>query len=284
MNTLDLKDDKIQILKSKDIRERSKREKYQNLYDYIENLELPKGEIPLSIILPVFNEENIVYFVLDNLPEHELIEIIVIDDHSTDNSVKKIEEIKKEKPIKLIRHNLNKGYGGAIITGINAAKGKVLLTMDSDGQHNPFDILLLIKPIFEGEADLTIGSRYLGGSYYDIPIITRLGEALIEKLIHLLFNIKVMNNQNGFRAFNKKLIPLSCNIRYQDFAFPTEFILEASLEGFIIKEIPVKLYHRQFGSSKVNLFKLTLNLFSCILLYFFKKIKLFLFKRNDRKF
>ncbi|MEE9376865.1 MAG: glycosyltransferase family 2 protein [Candidatus Lokiarchaeia archaeon] len=283
MKTLDLKNEKIQIVKSKEIKKKPKIEKYQSLYDYIEKVKVAKGEIPLSIILPVFNEEHIVYSVLDNLPEHELIEIIVVDDHSIDNSVKKIEEIKKEKNIKLIKLNRNKGYGGAIITGIKAAKGNILLTMDSDGQHNPLDILLLIKPVFEGEADMTIGSRYLGGSYYDIPIVTRLGEALIEKLIHILFNIKVMNNQNGFRAFNGKLVPLSFNIRFQDFAFPTEFILEASLKGYRIKECPVKLYHRQFGSSKVNLSKLTLNLFSCILLYFMKKIKLSLVKRKKRK-
>ncbi len=82
-----------------------------------------------------------------------------------------------------------------------------------------------------------------------------------------------MNNQNGFRAFNKKVTPLFFKTTFQDFSVPTELILLASIKGYKIKECPVDLYHRQFGSSKVKLGKLTLNIFSCILIQYIKKSK-----------
>ena len=98
---------------------------------------------------------------------------------------------------------------------------------------------------------MTIGSRYLGANYYDLPLITRLGEAVMEKLIQIFFKSKIMNNQNGFRAFNRKIIPLFNDTKYLDYTSATEIILKTALKGYRIKECPIKLYHRQFGSSGI---------------------------------
>jgi len=165
---------------------------FSELYDYINQFKHQDDKILLSIILPMYNEEHTIGDVLGNLPKGKLIEIIVVDDHSTDNSLEEI----------------NKVNGKNEIQGINNAHGRVLVTMDSDGQHSPYDILTMIKPIFDGEADYTIGSRYLGSYFYKLPVSTRLGEVLIEKLIQIFFGKKIMNNQNGFRAFNRKVIPI----------------------------------------------------------------------------
>ena len=232
--------------------------------------------------MPVFNEEKIIYSVLKDLPKNNLLEIIVVDNYSTDKSVKKIEEIINEKEVKLIKNKKNMGYGGALITGVNVAKGDVIVTMDSDGQHSPLDIISLIKPIFEEEVDFTIGSKYLGVNKDNLPSTYRLGEALIEKLIQIFFKSKILNNQNGFRALNKKIIPLFLEAKYQDITFLTEIILKALLKRYRIKECPVKLYRRQFDSSKGNLRKVTLNLFLCIMQQYIKKIKLVLSKRRKR--
>ena len=252
----------------------------QKLYNYIRQFAGRNNQVLLSIILPVFNEEKTIYSILKNLPKNELIEIIVVDDHSTDKSISEIERMRKEIDIKFIKLPQNMGYGGALITGVNVAKSGVIITMDSDGQHKPSDILSLIKPVFEGEADLTIGSRYLGTNYYNLPLITRIGEALIEKLIQIFFGPKIMNNQNGFRAFNKNISPLFFETTFKDFSVPTELILLTSINGYKIKECPVDLYHRQFGSSKVKLSKLTLHLLSCIMIQYMKKIFKLGFKKK----
>lgn len=246
--------------------------KYKKLYQFLSKYENDFPKPILSIVLPVFNEEKSIKNLLEDLPQNKNIEIIVVDDHSTDDSVKEILKLKEHMNLELYKHRTNRGYGGAIITGVNKAKGEVIVTMDSDGQHNPLDIISVIKPVFEGTADYTIGSRYLGANHYDLPLITRLGEAVVEKFIQIFFNERVMNNQNGFRAFKRKIIPLFSQVKYSGFTFATEIILKLVMEDYKIEECPIKVYHRQFGSSKINIKKLTLNLFSCLFRYYIKKV------------
>ncbi|MHA1272218.1 MAG: glycosyltransferase family 2 protein [Promethearchaeota archaeon] len=261
----------------------AKQNKHQEFQDFLAKYKKHNSHKLLSIILPVYNEENTVRKVLETIPTDESIEILVIDDHSTDNSLQEIKKAKVSNKLKILRHDKNMGYGAAILTGIKEARGDVLLMMDSDGQHRPEDIYCLIKPILEKNADLTIGSRYLGKCHYPLPIKTRLGEALVEKLIYIFFKTKIMNNQNGFRALNSNLKHLFKNIKYWDFAFCTEIIIKAALEGYKIKECPINLYERAHGESKIHLTKLTLNLFSCILRYFIRKIQLMTSNCNHMK-
>jgi len=253
---------------------------YQELYDYLRKFENNNETVLISIILPLFNEENTIRSILENLPSNNSVEIIIIDDNSSDNSLNEIKKVTNHNNFKIIRHKENRGYGNAIITGIGYASGEVIVSMDTDGQHSPDDIFNLIKPILDGDADYTIGSRYLGTYYYHLPIPTRLGEVLIEKLIQLLFGIRIMNNQNGFRAFKKELIPIFSKSKFLGYAFCTEQILQARLSKYRIIERPIKVYNREYGSSKVILRKLTLNIFACLLIYYLKKIKLNLLKKR----
>jgi len=252
---------------------------FLDLFEFINQFKAKDSQILLSIILPMYNEEQTIGKVLRNLPRDKLIEIIVVDDHSKDNSLKEIENINENNEIKVIKHNKNRGYGAAVVTGINNARGDVLVTMDSDGQHSPYDILEMIKPIFNNEADYTIGSRYLGSYFYKLPVSTRLGELLIEKLIQIFFGKKIMNNQNGFRAFNRKVISIFKDFKYEGYAFCTEQIIRATIKGFRIKECPIKVYDRKYGTSNIILTKLTVNLFSCILQYILVKLNITIFKR-----
>ncbi|MFX1256315.1 MAG: glycosyltransferase family 2 protein [Promethearchaeota archaeon] len=254
---------------------------FHGIYDYINKLE--DNNILISIILPVYNEEKTIRGILEKLPDDKSIEIIVIDDHSIDNSIKEIKKVMAQKDIKLIKHKTNKGYGGTLLTGIKAAQGKVIITMDSDGQHRPEDIYSLVKPILDGVADYTIGSRYMGKYHYELPITTRLGEAIVEKLILIFFKRKIMNNQNGFRAFNRKIMHIFDDIKYKGYAFGTELILKAALYDYKIKECPINLYDRAHGVSKIKLRKLTVNLFKCLFQYYIKKIRMYLYKRKNMK-
>ncbi|MFX1589987.1 MAG: glycosyltransferase family 2 protein, partial [Promethearchaeota archaeon] len=194
------------------------RDNFIDFYRYINRL-IENNKILISIILPLYNEEKTINPILEALPVHDSIEIIVVDDHSTDNSLKRINKIRKSKNIKVISHQRNAGYGGAILSGIRFAKGEIIVTMDTDGQHDPDDIFSLIKPILDGEVDYTIGSRYLGNYYYKLPLSTRFGEVLTEKLILMFFGIKIKNNQNGFRAYRREIIEIFKKSLFIDYAF-----------------------------------------------------------------
>ena len=256
---------------------------YDGMYEHLKRI-WDKEDYLISIVIPVYNEDKTIFSILNKLPKNKYIEIIVIDDHSVDNSVDEIFKAQKHHDIKLFIHEKNKGYGNAILTGINKAKGKILVTMDADGQHCPEDIYTLIKPILNEEADYTIGSRYLGSYHYELPVSTRIGEILIEKLIYIIFGIKVENNQGGFRAFNKNIIKIFENIQYMNYAFTTELIIRASLYGYRIKECPITLLDRAHGSSRIILNKLAFNLFSCIFRYVIMKIKMKIFNKNKIDF
>lgn len=264
----------------KDVKEHNQLDNpFNELYDYLNQFKSRDDEVLLSIILPMYNEEYTIGKVLENLPKGKLIETIVVNDHSTDNSLEEIVKVNGNNDIKVLNHKVNKGYGAAIVTGINQARGKIIVTLDSDGQHNPHDIFTMIKPILDNKADYTIGSRYLGTYFYKLPVSTRLGEVLIEKLIQIFFGKRIMNNQNGFRAFNRSVIPIFRDFKYEGYAFCTEQIIRATLKGFRIKECPIRVYDRKFGSSNIILTKLTINLFSCVLQYLLLKLNITIFKR-----
>jgi len=281
LTTLNTKRKSDTLLTNSETNKGNLEHQYHDLYDYIKNLKNKEQRVLLSIVLPMYNEEKTIKTVLEQLPYNNYIEIIVVNDHSTDHSLEKIEEVQLKRDIHVINHKINKGYGGAVISGITQAKGDIIVTMDTDGQHSPDDIFNLVRPIFEEEADYTIGSRYEGTYHYQIPILNRLGEVFVEKLIQIFFGVKIMNNQTGFRAFNRKIIPIFNDTRYYGYAFCTEQILNASLSDYKIKECPIKVYRREYGSSKIKLLKLARRIFSCLFYYFVRKIKLSI-KRNKR--
>jgi len=247
---------------------------HQDLYDYIKNFKTKEDRVLISIVLPMYNEEKTIKTVLEGLPNDSSIKIIIVNDHSIDDSLKEIEKVKLKREIRVINNKKDRGYGNAIMSGISHAKGNIIVTMDSDGQHSSDDIFNLVKPILDGEADYTIGSRYKGTYFYKLPVFTRLGEVIVEKSIQILFGPKVMNNQTGFRAFNRKVLPIFDNTKYHGYAFCTEQILLVSLAHFKIKECPIKVYRRQHGSSSIVLTKLARRIFSCIFHYFIQKIRL----------
>lgn len=247
---------------------------HQKLYNYLKNLKDKEDPVLLSIVLPMYNEEKSIKKVLEELPNDNLIEVIVVDDHSIDNSLKEIEKVKSKREIRVVTNTRNRGYGNAIMSGLSHARGNIIVTMDSDGQHSSDDIFNMVKPILDGEADYTIGSRYEGTYFYKLPILTRLGEIIVEKLIQILFGPRVLNNQTGFRAFSRKVLPVFKNTRYHGYAFCTEQIIIMALAHFRIKECPIKVFRREHGSSGIVLTKLARKIFSCIFYYFIQKIKL----------
>lgn len=243
-----------------------------NFYLLKEKINTEKRNILLSIVIPVYNEEKTIREVLEQLPKDNQYEIVVVDDNSSDNSIQEILKVQEQNPIRLIKHNKNEGYGSALLTGIKNANGKIVLTMDADGQHRPDDIFNLIQPIIKGEADITIGSRYLGSYNYKLPIATIFGELILEKLMKLIFRQKIKNNQGGFRAFNRKSLNIFNDIVFKDYAFTTEILLQAALKEYKIKECPITLKNRKYGSSKIILLKLFRSITECFFYYTLKKI------------
>ncbi len=233
--------------------------------------QIKSSNLQLSVVIPVYNEEKSIKNILNKILNDEEIEIIVVDDGSTDKSY--LEAINSNKSIKLIRHKENQGYGNALLTGINNASGDIIITMDSDGQHNPNEIYRLIEPILNDKADICIGSRYLGRCNYNIPFLTRVGECIIEKTLRLFFRQKVCNNQSGYRALKREAVSIFDDIKFNGFTSATEVLIKSKLKGYRVKEVPIVLEPRKYGMSKIKLVKLVITLISCFAYYFLIKLR-----------
>jgi len=239
----------------------------------IETLVQKRKECLISVVIPLYNEENTISNVIERIPNHHQYQIILVDDGSTDTSVKKVREI-SNREIKIIKHEKNQGYGAALLSGFKHATGDIIVTMDSDGQHNPEEIPKLVKSIINNKADFVVGSRYLGKYYYKNPLYARVGAYFIKIFFRMLFHQRVHDNQCGFRAFKKESIKIFKNMRYTGMGFSTELLFKAAFNQLKIVETPVTANPRQYGTSNVNLIRILVSISSCILYYILIKLDL----------
>lgn len=227
----------------------------------------------ISVVIPLYNEEKTIMDLIERIPNHHRYEIILVDDGSTDTSVKKVQEI-TNREIKIIKHEKNQGYGAALLSGFKHATGDIIVTMDSDGQHNPEEIPALVKPIINEKADFVVGSRHLGKWYYKNPLYARVGTYFIKIFFRMLFHQRVHDNQSGFRAFKKDITKILGNIRYTGMGFSTELLFKAAFNQLRIVETPVTANPRQYGISNVNLVRILRSVSSCILFYILRKMEI----------
>lgn len=207
-------------------------------------------EIPqVSIVIPAYNEEDGIRYGLERIKElkyHELFEVIYVDDGSTD----KTNEIIREYPVKCFRHNINKGYGAALKTGIRKAKGKNVVILDSDGQHDPKYIEQLIALL--QDHDMVIGERT--DDSFQVKRRQK-GKRFIRIIGELLVEQKLPDYNSGFRGFDRKLITEMLHIMPNGFSFSTTSTLAFLKEGYTIGTFPIVVEERIGRQSNVKFLK-----------------------------
>lgn len=212
--------------------------------------------VKLVVVIPAFNESLIIYRVIKALPKKvkgiDKIEILVVDDGSTDATSK---EAKKTNAY-VISHIINRGVGAATKTGIEWAKQQnadIIATFDADGQHDPLDLVKIIKPIIVGQADLVIGSRLK--KRQKIPIDRFLINWFANFVTFFLFGVFSTDSQSGLRAFTKKAIA-KINLKNDRMEFSSEVLSEAKRHNLRIVEVPTRAiytkYSREKGQSNLN--------------------------------
>ena len=192
---------------------------------------------PLVIAgMPMYNEEETIGTVVTMVSRHVDL-VICVDDGSSDASAR----IAEANGAMVLRHRVNRGYGGALKTLFHKAKeldADALVILDSDGQHEANDIPSLLEPIMSGEADFAIGSRFIdGGMGTDMPAYRRLGIKVITATNNLSSNSKIKDTQSGFRAFSKLALE---RLRFdsEGMELSLEMIDDAVEKDLKVKEIP----------------------------------------------
>lgn len=203
------------------------------------------------VIIPAYNEsENIEKVVDDLIENYPQYDYVVINDCSTDNT----EEILAKRGYNYVSLPTNLGIGGAVQSGYIYAWENgydIAVQTDGDGQHNPAYIKDLIAPIAAGEADMTIGSRFIEKKGFQTSFMRRLGIGFIRVVIKLTCGTRATDTTSGFRATNRELTAYFAKEYAQDYPEP-EAIVAASLNGFKVRDVAVRMREREGGVSSIN--------------------------------
>lgn len=225
----------------------------------------------ISIVIPAFEESErlgdsirkiLIYIQEENLNA----ELIIVDDGSKDNTTevgKKVCAEFPELPTKVIRYAQNRGKGFAVKTGLLEAQGQIALFSDADLSTPITELPKLIKPIQDGEYDVTFGSRALDRSLIGThqPWRREQGGKVFNFIVRTLTGLPFWDTQCGFKAFNmQKFRPLLELMQIDRFGFDVEFLYVTNFKGLRLKEIPVRWDHCE--GTKVSVFRDSQRMFN----------------------
>jgi glycosyltransferase involved in cell wall biosynthesis len=216
-----------------------------------------RRDLGISIVLHVFNEGQTVAELIPDLVEMlerhgRSFEIVAIDDGSTDESLESLKALRQRYPERLVvaQHLENRGNGASLRTGINLARGEIVVTMDADGQHAPEQIPSLLAEI--PPYDLVVGARVEGyrGSWH-----RNLANYIYNRFASWLSGRTVLDLTSGFRAMRRQAVAHFLPLFPEGFSAPTTTTLAFLKAGYNVTFVPVKVHPRAAGSSKVRIWQ-----------------------------
>ena len=233
---------------------------------------MKQDKLFLSIVIPCFNEEktlkDIVEKVICNTKKYR-IEILIVDDFSTDNSIKVINNLqKKYKFIRLLAHNNNQGKGAALRTGFyNLSDSDITIIQDADLEYDPSEYEKLIEPIIKKNSDVVYGSRFLSGSERRVLYFWhRYANGLLTFLSNVFTNLNLTDMETCYKVFKTKILK-QITIEENRFGIEPEITAKISKMNLIIYEVGISYHGRTYEEGKKIGLKDAFRAVYCILKY-----------------
>ncbi len=204
----------------------------------------------LSVVIPVYNEVENIGEILKRVQSTKLAnEIIIVDDGSKDGTRAILQTLDGKKKVRVILHEYNQGKGAAVVTGLKAAQGDVLLIQDADLEYSPRDYATLLQPIEDGLADVVYGSRFLGAPHRVTMFWHLIANRLLTFMTNILYNTILTDMETGYKVFRREVVQ-GMKIRAKRFDFEPEFTAKVLKRKYRIFEVPISFNPRDYSQGK----------------------------------
>ncbi|HEY2972198.1 MAG TPA: glycosyltransferase family 2 protein [Pyrinomonadaceae bacterium] len=217
----------------------------------------PENSACLSVVIPVYNEEATLSVVVRKLLLVPcLLEIIIVDDCSTDGTEQQARQLAEMyEQVRLVRHERNAGKTAALKTGFALTTGEVVIVQDADLEYDPADIFGLMQPILEGHADVVFGSRFLVRRAARVLYFYHyLANKFLTFLSNALTNLNMTDIETGYKVFRGEIIR-NMVIVSSGFGFEVEVTAKIAKLKVAIYEVPISYYGRTYAEGKKILMK-----------------------------
>ena len=206
----------------------------------------------LSVIIPCFNEAGTIASIVEAVRQSPVpdIEIIVVDDCSSDGSVALLQEKIAPRVQKVIYHQVNQGKGAALRSGVQVATGDIILVQDADLEYDPQEYPLLIEPITAGHADVVFGSRFMGGRPHRVVYFWHMvGNKFLTLLSNMFTNLNLTDMETCYKAFRAPVIK-AIQIEENRFGFEPEITAKMAKARCRIYEVGISYNGRTYEEGK----------------------------------
>lgn len=204
----------------------------------------------LSVVIPVYNEVGNIREILRRVKDTHLAnEVIVVDDGSQDGTRELLAKLDGKDRVHVVLHPHNQGKGSAVRTGIEAARGDVILIQDADLEYNPHDYPVLLQPIKEEIADVVYGSRFLGGPRRAVMFWHAVANQLLTFMTNVLYNAILSDMETGYKVFRREVVQ-GIPLRSHRFDFEPEFTAKVLKRHHKIYEVPISFNPRDYSEGK----------------------------------
>jgi glycosyltransferase involved in cell wall biosynthesis len=203
----------------------------------------------VSVIMPVYNERETLPEILARVRAVGVRkEIVVVDDGSTDGTREVLREEEQKGDLKVLYHEVNKGKGAAVRTGLEHASGDFIIIQDADLEYDPRDYPKLLKPLLEGQAEVVYGSRFMefGGTMF---FLQALGNRMVTLVTNLLYGTALSDMETCYKVFRAEVIR-SIPLRSRRFELEPEITAKLLKRGYRIHEVPISYQGREYHEGK----------------------------------
>jgi glycosyltransferase involved in cell wall biosynthesis len=204
----------------------------------------------ITAIMPVYNEEDTLREIVKRVKDVGLVnEILIVDDGSVDGTREILKELDQLPDVNVILKERNEGKGSAVITGIKAAQGDIIIIQDADLEYDPRDYPGLFKPLEEGIADVVYGSRFLGGPRRPILFWNMVANKILTFVTNILYNNILTDMETGYKVFRKEVVD-GMTLHARGFEFEPEFTAKLLKRNVRIYEVPISFNPRPYDEGK----------------------------------